>query len=47
MKENPGASGEAGRIADQLQRAFYGTAWHGPAVMEVLENMSDPHHGLS
>ena len=40
MKENSGASGEAGRIADQLQRAFYGAAWHGPAVMEVLEDIN-------
>lgn len=40
MKENPGASGEAGRIADQLQRAFYGAAWHGPAVMELLEDVN-------
>jgi len=23
-------------IADQLQRAFYGSAWHGPAIMEIL-----------
>ena len=38
MKENTGESGEAGRIADQLQRAFYGAAWHGPAVMELLED---------
>jgi uncharacterized damage-inducible protein DinB len=27
---------QAARIADQLQRAFYGTAWHGPALMELL-----------
>jgi uncharacterized damage-inducible protein DinB len=26
-------------IADQLQRAFYGNAWHGPAVMEILEDV--------
>ena len=26
-------------IADQLQRAFYGSAWHGPAVMEILEDV--------
>jgi uncharacterized damage-inducible protein DinB len=30
---------EAARIADQLQRAFYGDAWHGPAVMELLEDV--------
>jgi uncharacterized damage-inducible protein DinB len=40
MKENPRPSGEAGRIADQLQRAFYGAAWHGPAVMELLEDVN-------
>ena len=40
MKENTGESGEAGRIADQLQRAFYGAAWHGPAVMELLEDVN-------
>jgi uncharacterized damage-inducible protein DinB len=40
MKENSGASLEAGRIADQLQRAFYGPAWHGPAVIEVLEDVN-------
>ncbi|MGH9495905.1 MAG: DinB family protein [Candidatus Sulfotelmatobacter sp.] len=27
---------EAAFIADQLRRAFYGAAWHGPAVMELL-----------
>src|SRR5689334_12493853 len=30
---------EAGRIADQLRRAFYGDAWHGPAVLELLEGV--------
>jgi uncharacterized damage-inducible protein DinB len=40
MKETIGESGEAGRIADQLQRAFYGAAWHGPAVMELLEDVN-------
>jgi len=28
---------ETGRIADQLKRAFYGEAWHGPSVREALE----------
>ena len=28
------------RIADQLKRAFEGDAWHGPAVLEVLEGVS-------
>src|SRR5258708_18709361 len=27
---------ESMRIADQLHRAFFGGAWHGPAVKEVL-----------
>jgi uncharacterized damage-inducible protein DinB len=30
---------EASRIADQLHRAFYGTAWHGPSVLELLEDV--------
>jgi uncharacterized damage-inducible protein DinB len=33
---------EAGRIADQLRRAFYGSAWHGPALMELLEEVDAP-----
>lgn len=31
---------EISRIADQLKRAFEGDAWHGPAVLEVLEGVS-------
>ncbi len=31
---------EKSRIADQLKRAFEGDAWHGPAVLEVLEDVS-------
>lgn len=27
------------RIADQLRRAFYGNAWHGPALLELLEDV--------
>jgi uncharacterized damage-inducible protein DinB len=30
---------EAQRIADQLRRAFYGSAWHGPAVLELLADV--------
>jgi uncharacterized damage-inducible protein DinB len=30
---------ELTRIADQLQRAFYGEAWHGPALMELLRDL--------
>jgi uncharacterized damage-inducible protein DinB len=38
-KEKQQASTEAARIADQLQRAFYGVAWHGPSVMELLKDV--------
>ena len=31
---------ETERIRDQLQRAFAGDAWHGPAVLEILENVT-------
>lgn len=31
---------EAARIADQLRRAFYGSAWHGPALMELLKDVN-------
>jgi uncharacterized damage-inducible protein DinB len=33
------STSEAGRIADQLHRAFYGSAWHGPALVEVLKDV--------
>ena len=33
------AVSESGRVADQLQRAFYGSAWHGPAVFELLRDV--------
>ncbi|HEY6768289.1 MAG TPA: DinB family protein [Candidatus Sulfotelmatobacter sp.] len=36
--KNIGTS-EAARIADQLRRAFDGVAWHGPALMELLEDV--------
>jgi uncharacterized damage-inducible protein DinB len=26
-------------IADQLRRAYYGEAWHGPALLELLEDV--------
>jgi uncharacterized damage-inducible protein DinB len=38
--EAAGAS-EAARIADQLRRAFDGSAWHGPALLELLEDVDD------
>ena len=30
---------ESTRIADQLRRAFYGEAWHGPAMLELLKDV--------
>jgi uncharacterized damage-inducible protein DinB len=43
---------EAALIADQLRRAFNGDAWHGPALMELLEDVdaetaaAKPIHGV-
>jgi uncharacterized damage-inducible protein DinB len=31
---------EVARIADQIRRSFEGGAWHGPALLEVLEGVS-------
>ena len=31
---------EIERIIDQLKRAFVGEAWHGPAVIEILEGIT-------
>jgi uncharacterized damage-inducible protein DinB len=31
---------ELERIADQLQRAYEGSAWHGPSVMEALQDVT-------
>jgi uncharacterized damage-inducible protein DinB len=33
---------EVERIVDQLNRAFAGEAWHGPAVMEILDGLRAP-----
>jgi len=30
---------ESEGIAEQLRRAFYGSAWHGPAVLELLSDV--------
>jgi uncharacterized damage-inducible protein DinB len=30
---------EPALIADQLRRAFEGDAWHGPALLELLQNL--------
>ena len=38
VKDGMGAT-EGARIADQLRRAFYGSAWHGPALLELLEDV--------
>ena len=32
--------GETQRIADQMKRAFEGEAWHGPSMLEALENVT-------
>jgi len=31
--------GEGALIADQLRRAFDGSAWHGPALLELLKDV--------
>jgi uncharacterized damage-inducible protein DinB len=33
------SSSEPVLIAEQLRRAFYGDAWHGPALLELLEDV--------
>lgn len=33
------ASSESLRVADQLRRAFNGSAWHGPALLELLADV--------
>jgi uncharacterized damage-inducible protein DinB len=40
-KKRKSETSEAARIADQLRRAFYGSAWHGPSVMELVKDI-DP-----
>jgi uncharacterized damage-inducible protein DinB len=39
MKKKAIAVSETNRIADQLRRAFDGSAWHGPAMMELLSDV--------
>lgn len=39
MKKKAGRESEPARIADQLRRAFHGSAWHGPAVLELLKDL--------
>lgn len=33
------SSSESALIADQLRRAFEGPAWHGPALLELLQDV--------
>jgi uncharacterized damage-inducible protein DinB len=35
----PSPTPESSLIADQLRRAFQGDAWHGPAVLELLQDV--------
>ena len=35
-----GTMTEMERIADQLKRAFEGEAWHGPAILELLKDVT-------
>ena len=37
--KNSQSGSEAARMADQLRRAYDGGAWHGPALLELLEDI--------
>jgi uncharacterized damage-inducible protein DinB len=37
--KNSNSASEAARVADQLRRAFDGSAWHGPAFLELLKDV--------
>lgn len=37
--KHSGTQSEAARIAELLHRAFDGSAWHGPALLELLEDV--------
>jgi uncharacterized damage-inducible protein DinB len=39
MSKHAVTHSEATRIAEQLRRAFEGSAWHGPALLELLEDV--------
>ena len=39
MSKKVARNSEAGGIADQLRRAFDRSAWHGPAVLELLADV--------
>ena len=34
------STSELGRIADQFRRAFFGKAWHGPSLQELLAGVT-------
>jgi uncharacterized damage-inducible protein DinB len=38
-KKKIAGTSEAAGIADQIRRAFYGSAWHGPAVLELVDDV--------
>jgi uncharacterized damage-inducible protein DinB len=38
-KRHPESASESACIADQLHRAFDGSAWHGPALLELLKDV--------
>jgi uncharacterized damage-inducible protein DinB len=38
-QNNSKKSSESALIADQLRRAYNGDAWHGPALLELLEDV--------
>jgi len=39
MAQKKQSTSETTRIADQLRRAFNGSAWHGPSVLELLKEV--------
>ena len=39
MSKHAVTHSEATRIAEQLRRAFEGSAWHGPALLELMEDV--------
>src|SRR5579863_3498534 len=39
MRTKATRNSEAAGIAEQLRRAFDGSAWHGPSVLELLEDV--------
>lgn len=38
-KKKASHTSDGALIADQLHRAFYGDAWHGPAILELLADV--------